>query len=85
MIKLNENDNYYDEGGVTHKGVTLKKNEFVQGEEETLHQLKELGLSPGVSFFLQGIKLQKIKGLSGSISPLNGNANTVDGYPNKGG
>lgn len=42
--------------------LRLKKNEFIQGETEIWHQLKELGLAPGIGFFLQGVKVTKTKG-----------------------
>lgn len=45
--------------------LRLKKNEFVQVETEIWYQLNDLGLSPGSSFFLQGVKVTKIKGFLG--------------------
>jgi|SRR4028118_1403922 Transposase DDE domain. len=42
--------------------LRLKKNEFVQGEDEIWHQLNEFSLSPGVAFFLQGVKVTKTRG-----------------------
>jgi hypothetical protein len=42
--------------------LRLKKNEFIQGETEIWYQLKDLGLSPGVSVFLQGVKVTKAQG-----------------------
>ena len=45
--------------------LRLKKNEFVQVETEIWYHLNDLGLSPGVSFFLQGVKVTKIKGFLG--------------------
>lgn len=42
--------------------LRLKKNEFIQGETEFWYQLKDLGLSPGVSLFLQGVKVTKTQG-----------------------
>lgn len=37
------------------------KNEFVQVEKDIWVAMKDLGLSPGISFFLQGVKITKIK------------------------
>lgn len=45
--------------------LRLKKNEFVQVESEIWVQLNDLGLVPGVSFFLQGVNVTKIKGVVG--------------------
>lgn len=48
-----------------HFCLRLKKNEFVQIEPEIWVQLNALGLAPGISFFLQGIKVTKTKGIKG--------------------
>jgi hypothetical protein len=37
--------------------LRLKKNEFVQIKPEIWAQLNALGLAPGISFFLEGIKV----------------------------
>ena len=42
--------------------LRLKKNEFVEVKNEIWLELNHLGLSPGVSFFLQGVKVTKQKG-----------------------
>ncbi len=44
--------------------LRLKKNEFIQGETEIWYQLKDLGLSPGASVFLQGVKVTKNPGFA---------------------
>ncbi|MBN3957427.1 MAG: IS4 family transposase [Nostoc sp. NMS8] len=47
--------------------LRLKKNEFILGEDEIWHSLDSLGLEPGVSLFLQNIKVtksQKVQGLN---------------------
>lgn len=42
--------------------LRLKKNEFVEVKHDFLRQLNDFGLSPGVSFFLQAVKVTKQKG-----------------------
>lgn len=42
--------------------LRLKKSEFVQVKTEIWVELNNLGLTPGVSFFLQGVKVTKMKG-----------------------
>lgn len=42
--------------------LRLKKNEFVQVKNEIWVELNNLGLTPGGSFFLQGVKVTKMKG-----------------------
>ena len=44
--------------------LRLKKNEFIQGETEIWYQLNQLGLAPGLSFFLQGVKVTKTQGFA---------------------
>ncbi len=44
--------------------LRLKKNEFIQGETEIWYQLKDLGLSPGVSVFWQGVRVTKTQGFT---------------------
>jgi hypothetical protein len=45
--------------------LRLKKNEYVELEEQIWFQLKDLGLEPGMSCYYQGIKVTKTKGFSG--------------------
>ena len=45
--------------------LRLKKNEYVELEEQIWFQLKELGLAPGTSLFYEGIKVTKTKGFAG--------------------
>ncbi len=45
--------------------LRLKKNEFIEVRNEIWSELNNLGLSPGVSFFLPGVKVTKHKGSSG--------------------
>ncbi len=45
--------------------LRLKKNEYVELEEQIWFQLKELELSPGTSLFYKGIKVTKTKGFGG--------------------
>ncbi len=40
----------------------LKKNEFVEFEKGIFHELNSLGLEPGISFFIQGVKVTKTRG-----------------------
>lgn len=42
--------------------LRLKKSEFVEVKNGIWVDLNNLGLSPGVSFFLQGVKVTKQKG-----------------------
>ena len=42
--------------------LRLKKNEFVEVKTEIWLELNNLGLSPGVSFFLKGVQVTKQKG-----------------------
>lgn len=42
--------------------LRLKQNEFVQVKTEIWLELNNLGLTPGVSFFLAGVKVTKMKG-----------------------
>ena len=52
---------------LAQKGVyfclRLKKNEYVELEDENWLQLNGLGLSPGTSLYLEGVKVTKQKGL----------------------
>lgn len=41
------------------------KNEFVQVEKDIWVAMKDLGLSPGISLFLKGVKVTKIQGFVG--------------------
>lgn len=45
--------------------LRLKKDEFVQVEGKIWQSLNNLGLAPGVSFYLQGVKVTKTKGVAG--------------------
>ncbi len=45
--------------------LRLKKNEFVELENEIWLQLSKLGLAPGVSFYLQGLKVTKTNKFAG--------------------
>jgi hypothetical protein len=42
--------------------LRLKKNEFVEYEKDIWIELNNLGLTPGVSFFIKGVKVTKTKG-----------------------
>ncbi len=42
--------------------LRLKKTHFVEMQTDIWLQLKDLGLSPGVSFFIQGVKVTKTQG-----------------------
>ncbi|MEY3333676.1 MAG: hypothetical protein RLZZ176_1976, partial [Cyanobacteriota bacterium] len=42
--------------------LRLKKNEFVEFEKDIFQELNHLGLAPGVSFFIQGVKVTKTRG-----------------------
>jgi len=45
--------------------LRLKKNEFVEYQKDIWVELQDLGLAPGVSFFLKGIKITKTGGFLG--------------------
>lgn len=45
--------------------LRLKKNEYVELEEQIWFQLSDLGLTPGMSVYYQGVKVTKTKGFSG--------------------
>ena len=45
--------------------LRLKKNEYVELEEQIWFQLSELGLTPGISLDYQGVKVTKTKGFAG--------------------
>lgn len=42
--------------------LRLKKNHFVEMQAEVWLELNDLGLAPGISFFVKGVKVTKIKG-----------------------
>jgi hypothetical protein len=42
--------------------LRLKKNEFVEYQKDIWIELNNLGLTPGVSFFIKGVKVTKSKG-----------------------
>lgn len=48
-----------------HLSLRLKKNEYVELEDSIWFQLSDLGLSPGMSCYYQGVKVTKTKGFSG--------------------
>ena len=45
--------------------LRLKKNEYLELEEQIWFQLRDLGLEPGISLYYQGVKVTKTKGFSG--------------------
>ncbi|MBE9048815.1 IS4 family transposase, partial [Pleurocapsales cyanobacterium LEGE 10410] len=45
--------------------LRLKKNEYVELEEQIWVQLSDLGLTPGMSLYYHGVKVTKTKGFSG--------------------
>jgi hypothetical protein len=45
--------------------LRLKKNEYVELEDQIWFQLSDLGLTPGMSLYYQGVKVTKIKGFGG--------------------
>lgn len=45
--------------------LRLKKNEYVELEEQIWFQLSDLGLEPGMSCYYQGVKVTKTKGFAG--------------------
>lgn len=45
--------------------LRLKKNEYVELEEQIWFQLRDLGLEPGMSCYYQGVRVTKTKGFSG--------------------
>ena len=45
--------------------LRLKKNEYVELESQIWFQLSDLGLTPGMSLYYQGVKVTKTKGFSG--------------------
>ena len=53
--------NYLQELGV-YFCLRLKKNQFVEYKKNNWIQLKDLGLLPGVSLFIQGVKVTKTQG-----------------------
>jgi Transposase DDE domain len=44
--------------------LRIKKNHFIERKTDIWLELNELGLSPGVSFFLQGVKVTKSQGFT---------------------
>lgn len=48
----------------TYFCLRLKKNHFVQVETDIYLELQALGLSPGICFFLQGVKVTKAQGFN---------------------
>ena len=45
--------------------LRLKKNEFIEVEDGVWQELNDLGLKPGISFFLEGIKVTKTQKIGG--------------------
>lgn len=45
--------------------LRLKKNEFIQVESETWVELERVGLAPGLSLFLEGVRVTKNRGIGG--------------------
>jgi len=45
--------------------LRLKKNEYVELEEQIWFQLSDLGLTPGMSCYYQGVRVTKTKGFGG--------------------
>ncbi|NEQ84170.1 MAG: transposase [Moorea sp. SIO2I5] len=45
--------------------LRLKKNHFIEQENEIWTQLQQLGLKPGIAFYLRGIKITKTKQVVG--------------------
>lgn len=45
--------------------LRLKKNEFIQAEDNSWQELDKLGLKPGISLFLQNIKVTKTQKVQG--------------------
>lgn len=45
--------------------LRLKRDEYIQVEGEMWVQLQQLGLAPGLSVYLQGVKVRKTKGIKG--------------------
>ena len=43
----------------------LKKNEFIETENGVWSELNDLGLKPGISFFIEGVKLTKTQKIGG--------------------
>ncbi|NEO00767.1 MAG: IS4 family transposase [Moorea sp. SIO3I7] len=44
--------------------LRLKKNEFIEVKKDLFIQLNNLGLTPGLSFFIQGVKVTKTRGFT---------------------
>ena len=42
--------------------LRLKKNEFIEREKDLFIELNQLGLAPGTSFFIKGVKVTKTRG-----------------------
>lgn len=52
----------YLQGWGVYFCLRLKKNEFIEVEKDIFQELNSLGLAPGVSFFIQGVKVTKTQG-----------------------
>lgn len=44
--------------------LRLKKNEFIEVKNDIWVELNNLGLTPGISFFREGVKVTKLKGFA---------------------
>jgi len=58
--------------------LRLKKNEFIEVQNSEWQQLDNLGLSPGISLFLEGIKMIRQKKLAGLIWPVSGSVKSEE-------
>lgn len=50
---------WLSEEAQVYLSLRLKKNEYVELEDQIWFQLKELGLSPGTALFYQGVRVTK--------------------------
>jgi len=64
--------------------LRLKKDEFVEVENNVWQELDGLGLEPGISLFLEGVKVTKQTNWV-SILPVSGNVNLGNWHPKKDG
>lgn len=56
---------WLSEEAKVYLSLRLKKNEYVELEEHIWFQLSELGFTPGMSIYYQGVKVTKTKGFGG--------------------
>lgn len=64
--------------------LRLKKNEFIEVKHEIWRSLSELGLKPGISLFLSGIKVTKTQQVSGFSLACKWQQARVGGSPAEG-